>query len=178
MREPTLRTRVLGHPVVVLPAFGFFLFSGYTALREPGTWPMAIAATAILAPIMQAHEQRDVYGSWKRAWDGMAGHSPSPRRRIIGPLTGIVALVVVALYMVATLDRMETQGALALMVVAAIGSTILIVARKIWRRRKQVRAIRMPIVGLCIRGPLLPVPTLQQAYRALPAHCWDVLGRG
>ncbi|RJG55393.1 hypothetical protein D0Z70_08260 [Sphingobium terrigena] len=176
MKQPSLKTRIIGSPPVVLPTVGFFLWSGYMLLTQGDEmWPMAITATLLVTWVMRAHEQRDAYLTWKRAWNAMAGQTPQ-QRKIAKPITGIVGIIMVSLYLVATLDRTDTQTALGLSVVGIIGACAIFAGRSLWRRLRRRRAAKAAFVTVCIRSPLLPVPTLQQAYAALPAHCWVVLG--
>lgn len=49
--------------------------------------------------------------------------------------------------------------------------------RKPGRLTHQPDAPQAPVVTIAARGPVLKVPSLTDAYSALPPHCWDVLGR-
>lgn len=175
MKKPSTKTRMLGHPLVVTPALTFFLWSGYQWLMQPEAWPMAAAALCFLAPVMNAHEKRHAYMTWRRAWEGLGDQAPQ-RRPILRPLTGMMVIVAAALYLVATLDRVDTQNGLALMALVGIAASIGFVLRVLFRRRARTRAAKAARVTVCVRKPLVRVPTLQQAYAALPDHCRAVMG--
>ncbi|MGB3927803.1 MAG: hypothetical protein WBL20_02460 [Sphingobium sp.] len=165
----------MGHPLVVWPTIGFFLWSGYMLLVQPDTWIMAAAAFMIGAPVMRAYEQCEAYRIWRGTWNAMAGQTRK-RRNVLRPLTGAVALAAIGLYLVATLDRTDTQNAIGVMLVWLIGVGVFFAGRSLWRKKRAAKQAKDDPVTVCVRTPLLPVPTLQQAYAALPAHCWVVLG--
>lgn len=175
MRMLSTRTRMLGHPLIVYPTIGFFLWSGYMWLTEPDTWPMAVAAFILGGPVMRAYEQREAWLAKRRAWAAMASHV---RRRstFVKPLTAVMALVALALYLVATIDRLETQTALGLSTVGVAGAIIFFTIRGFYRRIRRRRAMRDDLVRVCVRKPRLRVPTVQQAYAALPDHCRLIMG--
>lgn len=39
------------------------------------------------------------------------------------------------------------------------------------RQGEAAKAAQQPVVGIAVRGPVMPVPNLMDAYRALPPHC-------
>ncbi|MEQ6335670.1 hypothetical protein [Sphingobium sp. MK2] len=161
--------------MIVYPTIGFFLWSGYMWLTEPDTWPMAVAAFILGGPVMRAYEQREAWLAKRRAWAAMASHV---RRRstFVKPLTAVMALVALALYLVATIDRLETQTALGLSTVGVAGAIIFFTIRGFYRRIRRRRAMRDDLVRVCVRKPRLRVPTVQQAYAALPDHCRLIMG--
>lgn len=46
-----------------------------------------------------------------------------------------------------------------------------------FKERPHRTANRHDLVGIAVTRPIIPVPSLTDAYSALPSHCWDVLGR-
>lgn len=176
MRTPSAKTRMLGHPLVVYPTIGFFLGSGYMWLVQPDTWPMAVAAFILGGPVMRAYEHREAWLVKRRAWNAMAGHAPPRRGRFVKPLTGFMALVAVGLYAVATLDHTDTQTAIGLSAVGIVAAIAFFLLRGLYRRIEHRRAIRDDLVTVCVRKPRLRVPTVRQAYAALPDHCRLIMG--
>lgn len=176
MRTPSTKTRMLGHPLVVYPTIAFFLWSGYMWLVQPDTWPMAATAFILGGPVMRAYEQREAWLAKRRAWSAMAGHAPQRRRSLVRPLTGFMALVAVGLYTVATLDHADTQTAIGLSAVAIVATIAFFILRGLYRRIIRRRAMRDDLVRVCVGKPRLRVPTVQQAYAALPDHCRLIMG--
>ncbi|EQB16945.1 hypothetical protein [Sphingobium lactosutens] len=177
MKTPSLKTRMLGHPLVVWPSIGFFLWTGYMLLTGPDTWPLAAIALFFGAPVMRAYERREEWLAWRKAWNAMSGQQPPRRRRFVKPLTGLMVVAAAALYLVATLDRTDSQTVLAISLLWMVGVVAFFAGRGLWRRlRRTRRATAGELVKVCVRKPLLRVPSLQQAYAALPDHCRAVMG--
>jgi hypothetical protein len=49
--------------------------------------------------------------------------------------------------------------------------------RKPGHSKRQPNTPQQPVVTIAVRGPVLKVPSLMDAYAALPPHCQQVLGR-
>jgi hypothetical protein len=49
--------------------------------------------------------------------------------------------------------------------------------RKPGHPKRQNDASRQPVVTIAVRGPVLKVPSMMDAYAVLPPHCQRVLGR-
>lgn len=174
-QRPSLKTRFLGSPLVVLPTFGFFLWSGYQLLTRGGDmWPIVGTATLFTAWVMRAYEQVDAYRCWQRAWNGMDGGAPR-QRRLVKPLTGIVALVIAGFYLAATMDRTDTQTAVAISVLWGAGILGFFAVRRLFRWRRGRKASKPDLVRVCVKR-VSAAPPLAKAYDALPAYCWAIMG--
>lgn len=175
MTPPSLKTRALGSALVVLPMAGITLWSVWQLFLNHEVWPMTALIAVLMGGVMRANEQVARYKAWKHAWDGMA---PAPTSRTRRPKTGLaIALVLlVAGYLGLTFDQPGHTMALGWMAAIVILAGIVATIRAI-RARPARTPIATPLVAIVIRQPLLSVPDLTAAYKALPTHCWQVLSR-
>lgn len=185
MTRPSFRTWLLGHPLTVLAAGGATLWS-VMVWAQGGNGMLALLAVIGCGGIARASQHRSAYLAYRREWDSLAPTVP-PRRAGRGTVVLAVLLAVLALgggayYFSPATDQpghvMALVGIAGAGVVAAVISGIVAVMRAIIRalaRRRARHAPRTAAVAVCIARPLLPVPSLTDAYRALPAYCWRIL---
>ena len=83
-------------------------------------------------------------------------------------------LVLLGLYLAAHAGNPADALALVWLIITGI----IVGAVALWRRRarRAPKATAEAAVGVCISQPLMPVPTLRDAYQALPDHAKRVLG--
>lgn len=180
MRDLPPMSRILGHPLIAVPLTGG-LALGFLALVQTGPggiFPallLLIPAAWVARSVEAVHRQRQ----WRRAWDSMAEpYQPQPvgwGRKALGCL--LVAGV--TFYLAANADEPDNALALGWMVLVATVSAVVMAGRTIIRRSRNKRAKRVqdPVATIAVRGPVLPVPDLMDAYRALPPHCHGGSGR-
>lgn len=173
MNPPSPMVRFVGHPVVtggvVLAAAPLLLacLHGGSDGLVPG-----IIILAFLGRLTKANAQVTEYRAWKRAWDGMAERAPPRRLPWRGLARAIVAVLGVG-FAAAYVDDPSVQFAIAL-----IGLALLLwLTRAAWRRglqglRRAPLGADSNVVAIAIRAPLLPVPTMHQAYATVPEHLW------
>jgi hypothetical protein len=172
MKEPNHITLTLGHPLLAGPgsivAMGCFI----AALQDASWWPAAIIAFLIVAPVARLAEQRQAYLRWKREWDAMAGpqapRQATPASGTAKRIVGIALLILVGIFFAANARDLVYAGALVYLVMAV---AIAALAAKMFGRRKPPLAKANQPVTMCVRHPLLAVPRVADAYRALPPHC-------
>lgn len=177
MRVPPLRIRILGHPIVMIPVMGMGLFTVYQWTQHPELWVLGIAAIAAMALVGKASERRMEFVRWRQAWDSMADTEPAARGPMLAKLA--IALIVPAGFMAhasGALDGLAGPlASLGLLGLAVLAGTMIV---RRWRSRRPARAAsRSDVVSVCAR-PVIAVPSMTDAYSALPAHCWHVLNAG
>jgi hypothetical protein len=177
MTPPSPMTRLIGHPVVAgalllagMPFVAFSLLHG-----SQGVVP-AVIVGALLNRVMKAQERERDYRAWKSAWDAMSGSTTaSAHSRKLAVRTAIVMLA--ALFCATHLGDGQVQLGIAFVALALMLWATATLMRRFglgaWRsRRAQTEA-----VTISLRGPLLPVPSLPQAYAALPDYCQQLIRR-
>jgi len=173
MKRPGGSTLLLGHPVVAVPLIlgGLGVLWACWQRGSDGIAP-AIMVLICLAPVFHASEQVSHYRAWKRAWDGMGGAAArSPQRwRRVG---GVALLAVLGVNWAGKLDGEQVRIGIAI----GVGTLALVLlwlgAR--WTSRRMRRGRRRTCVAIAVGAPLMRVPRLAQAYRALPDYCQLVL---
>lgn len=180
MREPTIRTRVLGHPAVVLPMAGVTALMLYGCAIDVTAVPFALVAVALMVRVMAANRALTEYKMWRREWDAM-DDSP-PASRVHGRIRLFVAVAISAIFIASeagylAIDYRDLTGwapwGLGVLLVAATAFAIHRVLSRVSRRlRGRSKAFA---VTPCNSRPL-PVPDLRAAYRALPTHCHVAMG--
>jgi hypothetical protein len=175
VRPVSVPTLVLGHPLVSVPLFlsGAALLFASWQLGSDGFGP-AVVVLICLARVAHCSQQVSEYRAWKRAWAGMTerGHRPAlirPRR-----LLELALALLLAVYGSLKLDSGEVELSPTL---AAIPLALLVLwAGAHGLRRRLPRGRQRDCVSVAVGASLMRVPTLAQAYRALPQHCQRVLG--
>jgi hypothetical protein len=71
VREPSLKTKLLGSTRVVLLVWAIGALVGYGWLQDGSLWPLGVAAILAIGVVMRAHEQVRTWRQWKRQWDAM-----------------------------------------------------------------------------------------------------------
>lgn len=178
MREPPLRVQLLGHPIVMVPVMGMGAFILYQWSQNSNLALLGIMAIAAMGFVAKASERRMEFVRWRRAWNSMADdREPSSSR---GPALGklAIAIIVPAGFILHESGALGGLGEAApgLMTLAVIGflGTMIFRALKGRSRRRARPASRSDVVSICARSSMR-VPSLTEAYRNLPAHCWKVL---
>jgi hypothetical protein len=177
MREPSTQTRLLASPPVFYGAWGLALWLGYQWTLDTGIWPLFLMLAFPMAGIMNAEREVKAYKRWKREWDAMAGAPPRPKQwpLVVGVIIGIPILIGLA----NVGQHQGTQAVIGVLMVTLGPLLLLALLLKLWGRVLRTfrrRADKVQPVAICISRPLLPVPTLRDAYHSLPAHCALVLG--
>lgn len=175
MRVPPLRVRILGHPIVMLPVMGMGLFTLYQWTQHPGLGVPAIVAVAAMVLVGKASERRLEFVRWRRAWDSMADTEPAARGPMLAKLA--IALIVPAGFLAVeggALDGLAGPATGLGLTAAILFAGTMLVRR--WRGNGQRArpASKGEVVSVCAR-PVMAVPSMMDAYSALPAHCWHVL---
>ena len=178
------KTRLLGHPLIVIPMVGVTLWS-IIAWAQGGNGWLALLAIVSLTGVAKAHERRSAYLAYRREWESLAPPASSrPARRSKTFLVVLAVLLVggAAFYLGLTIDQPGHALALAGIVIGTAITVVLLglfaVVRAILRslaRRRARQAVRIAPVEVCVARPLLAVPSLPDAYRALPSYCWRIL---
>ena len=178
MRVPPLRVRILGHPIVMVPVMGMGLFILWQWTQHPELGVLGIVAVVAMALVGKASERRMEFVRWRQAWDSMADVEPAPR----GPLLAKLAIAFIVPAGVFAVESGALDGVagplagLGLLGLAILAATMIV---RWWRNcpRHARAASRSDAASVCAR-PVIAVPTMTDAYSALPAHCWQVLNSG
>lgn len=174
MIEPPVRVQVLGHPVVAVPVMGLGAFVLYQWALNPDIALLGLAAIAAMAVVGKASERRMAFVRWRRAWDSMADRPPASSGATLAKLA--VALIVLSGLAVHESGALDSQAgpvmAWGVMAAALVAGTMLV---RRWRSRRRARAASVSDVVTVCADPVIAVPTMTDAYSALPAHCWHVL---
>jgi hypothetical protein len=173
--RPPLKTRIAGHALVVVPLNLAALCAayGWLALNQP--WPIMVVIGALAGWCVRANEVMTKYKAWKRAWDGLAPSAPRTAWVPWRKAAAIAAVMGVILYCFAHSDQPAYALALGWLVIGAAIIAIVGLCRRL-RRRTAKRSAGTDLATVAIRRPLLPVPSLEAAYQALPAHCKQLMG--
>lgn len=176
MTPPPLKTRLIGNHLVCAVITLTTLAVCYATWQNSANWPAALLMLLLTKASLSANEAMVKYRGWKRAWDGMA--EPAPARgpmKLPGRKLALPAIIVVLFaYCYAHAGDPAYAFALGWLVVgsAIFGGALLV------RRLRGARARRpaaMPVVAVCVRRPVMPVPDMATAYRLLPEHCQRLL---
>jgi hypothetical protein len=178
MNRPRFTTMALGHPLVAWPVLGFGLFMIYATIRNPAIWLWGLFALWGLYRVADASLRRLDYLDWKRDWMGMGGSgrqrqpsSPRPWKQWIGWAATVGTIGA----LLADADDPQARTGLFYLVVCLAGAGL----AKWWGRHHKAKAakaaIRTQPVTVCVKGPLLRVPRLRNAYRAVPDYCKPLL---
>jgi hypothetical protein len=174
MKQPDPGTMLVGHPAVAAPCALGAMGVIYLCIQQPGWWPIGLGAVFIAAKVLRLADMREKYLAWKREWDAMDGGGSEPRSaQRKRPVLGYIALALVLLYCAGNLDDQLCRLALVwtVIVVSIFGGSRLVMRNRPAARSKSKAAV----FEICIGGPLMGVPSIKDAYRALPRHCQTVL---
>lgn len=176
MREPPAQTKLLASAPVFFGAWGMALWTAYQWTQHPAAWPLVLITGAGVAAVMKADAQVRAYRHWKAEWDAMAGAPPrrAPWLMLLGMALGVPFTV-----MLFGIGQQSGSQAVLGVLLLILGPLLLLgLLQRLWRalrRRSRTRSARAKPVAVCVRRPLLPVPSLRAAYQALPPYCHDLL---
>ena len=177
MKRPRFGFYVIGHPITLLLATLLTLFGIYRWTQDPTSWPLTAIAFGIVGMSTNAGERVEAYRRWKRAWDDMDGSARRPPLHWFQRLLILIASIV-TFFVVSVLVQQPRPVAIAMLgaitVCLALGYGLWRLARRLFRRRA-AQGSATDAVTLCVVAPALPVPSIEQAFKALPAHCYSVL---
>ncbi|MBP2275771.1 MULTISPECIES: hypothetical protein [Sphingomonas] len=174
MKKPAIKTMVMGHPAVAVPLRligGITLLAGFHA----GNVLIVIFAVAILGTIQKASAEASAYRAWEREWNGLAPATPRQRRRVWG--RAIILALGAALFGVMLSGGASVSDAAICMGLLAGGIGIIAMALRLATccfKRRRPRRTRSFVVAVVAR-PGMAVPSLADAYRALPPYCHALL---
>lgn len=172
MREPPVKVRILGHPLVALPMMGLCLSMLYAWSQQPSAWLLGVIPIVPMLWIGRAQHTMSQYRSWRRAWDSMA--EPAPRRSWMPQLaSAIIAVLVVGGFVLADSGSFAMPNfgvAVGLVAVIALPILALGAMMKSLRRKATSATPTIDPVKVVVTRPFYPVPSLQAAYHRLPDH--------
>lgn len=178
MNRPGFLTMALGHPLIAYPMLGFTLVVGYATFVDTSIWPVTAVSVFVLYRVADASLARLDFLDWKAAWDGMSGRSRQKASARDWSWQKWLSWTATAITLFALWGNSgDPQIRFAfdyLMICLAAGGLA-----KWWLRRRNIKAAkaatRTQPVSVCVKGPLVSVPRLKQAYRAVPAYCQTLL---
>ena len=178
MNRPSLKTRMLGHPLVGLPIFGFGAFILYQCYLDGSNWPFGLAAIGAINATIRASEQAERYRLWKLAWDAMGDAPPPSGRmgRVVRSVVGLALFSALILFLIGQSDKPEYSIALGWVLLVIGLSLVGRLVTRLWRsRRRKTKAVKIQPVALAITRPIFAVRDTAQCYRKLPEHCLALL---
>jgi hypothetical protein len=178
MNKPSLKTRLLGHPLVGLPIFGFGAFILYQCYMDGSNWPFGLAAMGAINATMRASEQAERYRLWKLAWDAMGDAPPPSGRmgRVFRSVVGLALFGALIAFLIGQSDKPEYSIALGWVLLVGGLAVLAMLIVRLWRaRRRKTKAAKVQPVTLAITRPIHAIPTIAQCYRKLPEHCAALL---
>ena len=179
MREPALRIRILGHPIVMVPVMGMGLFILYQWTQNPDLAFLAIVAFAAMALVGKASERQMEFVRWRKAWNAMADDAEPARQ---GPMLAKLAIATIVpagfiAHEAGALDGLAGPATGIGLIAAILFAATMLLRR--WResRHRKAPASRSDVVSVCAKS-VMAVPSMTDAYSRLPVHCWHVLNAG
>lgn len=176
MNRPPLKTRLVGHPLVTGPLSIAAAWSGYACWQNTDVLPGTICLMVLAGWSLNANGVMVRYQSWKRAWDGMAPSHAPRHSSAWRPWAGAAMIAATFFYVTAHANQPGYAFAQGWMVIGLSLATILWLGKRL--RRGRTKGNRNDLATVVIRRPLLPVPSVEEAYRRLPAYCRQLLERG
>lgn len=169
MKPPGPAAYMLASPPIVLGAWGLLGWLIYQLTQNGDVWPLVAIAACLIPPVMKADASVQAYKRWKREWDGLDGAPPrriAPNRHVAGVTIAIVAILMLIGLPASVQHAAALTGTLSgLIILSVLG---LRRAATVFHHRSNAKA---QVVTICVRQPIFPVPTLRDAYHALPDHC-------
>lgn len=172
MNKPPLKTMILGNPILGLTIYGLGALTLYAWWQNADAWPLGLMALFAMSATARAGEQADAYRNWKRAWDAM-GDDPLPSGRggrAGRALVGLTLIAALVWYLASHSDRSGYDLAFGWLVLGSVAMLVVAILAK-WRKVRRARPIKTTVVTVVVKGPVLRVPTLAEAHRALPDYC-------
>lgn len=176
MKRPAILTRVFGHPVVMLTAYGLLAWMAYQWWTGATTAAAATVALCLAMACTRANDRAEKYHQWQREWNAMSGQPPRGRisPRALRQLGAVLAFGFLGMLSLTYLNDPAVGWAAWLFWIAmAVG-----LVRLLWRRtrvRRAERASKNSYVATCLHMPAQS-PSYTAAYAALPDYCRQVLG--
>lgn len=172
MKRPPANVMIVGHPLIATPmllASGAMLLAGL----KDGILFIVLTALVLLVGVGGAYNQASAYRAWALEWSAMA---PQEAPRVVRQPPAWLTILVLTGCIFAALWYHGEAPQVALRHVAELGIGIAAIAipwaaiRRLGRRRRG-RSSTVTIVA----RPVMAVPSLTDAYRALPPYCHALL---
>lgn len=185
MRPPSGFAGFAGQPIVTAIIMGVCGFCLFLWTQHSDAAGLGVGAIAVMSWTHRAHARVRSYRRWQNEWDAMgpgggSGRAGGQRTVQYGGL--LVVGLGIAFYLHSNGELPDAQAAQPLI---GVGLLALLLAAAFWlgrgllrlggRFRRRKAATRQPVAP-CVRQAIYRVPSLKDAYGALPAHCWRVLG--
>lgn len=169
MKQPSPATYMLASPPVVLGAWGTLGWLLYQWTQDGDVWPFVAIAACLVPTVMKADASVQAYKRWKREWDGLDGSPPRrvvPNRHAIG-----VTIAIVAILLLMGLPAPVQHAAALIGTVAGVLILIALGLRRVATGFHRRSTAKPQVVTIYVKQPIFSVPTLHDAFRALPDHC-------
>jgi len=174
MKRPPFKTRIIGHPGIAGPVTLASGIATVAGLYNGSAVPLFIAAPVAMA-VLKANEQVVAWRRWSAEWEAMAPNPSRKRTRMrdVLVLVAIIAAVITTMQMDSDTRQM---AATIIGLLVGVGAILFVLHKTVrWisaRRRHRAGPFTVTVIG----RPVMPVPSLHDAYRALPPYCQALLG--
>ena len=167
MNPPPVHVRLLGSRPFVLGSTASTLLLGAGSLEVPNLWFFAALSLGVALAAAKAEPAAQAYQRWRRDWAALGGDGTRRKRGSSIPI--FVGMGLAALYLASPPDGRSALLTVGLLIacVVAVGYGLVRLARR--RPHRGTRDIEP--VAVCIAAPIYSVPSLQEAFGALPEHC-------
>lgn len=183
MRPPSLKTLILGHPLSVLMSFGltaYLCWLGYLHAINSLVF-IAVSGLWLIRQSLSAFDYRRRYRIWRRDCMTIAGVTAKPVIPLwLRRIAGVCFFAGAYSWLITNSDESYQVLALGFALVALILllSLALPLFKRLLRFPRRKRSVYEGPVAVVVRAPIQPVPSLKDAYRALPDYCDQVLKVG
>lgn len=176
MKEPATRTMFFGHPVIALP----MMLAGAATLAAAfygSNLLVGAIGVAVLGAAQKAYGEAKAYKAWKLEWDGMAPGSRAPARKLGWRFWATVVFGVIWFGLACAGGQNPSDALVGTAGLTGLFAVALVVVTAAFRfaRRGRRPAAKSAVVAVVAR-PVMPTPSLTDAYRALPPYCHTLMG--
>ena len=181
-QRPGLRTLLFGSyftAPVIMAGSALYTWHWWAAGGPDNTGLVAIGLFLVSA---KALSKVAAYKRWRADWEAMSPDAKPKRFKFgAGTVAQVLAIIlagIVGLYASSPDAPPELHGWIVLCAVATLALVALVMAfrllRRVWPKRRQRPT---PLASVVVQRPVLPVPTIREAYQHLPDYCLQLLKR-
>lgn len=179
--RPSTRTLLLGSRFTAPFIMAGCAFVAYQWWGGGGQGIIGLLAIGLFLASAKAVFTVAAYRRWRVDWEGMSPQAQvrKPGRRVLASLLALAAIPALLIYAGQPVAPAALHDSITPVTTASLTfAWLLIAGRLLWMVRPKAQARRKqptPLVLVAIKRPLLPVPTIRDAYQRLPPYCQQLL---